>query len=119
MGRFIVWSQYKGVGTEESRWLLHPSMTTQLDYRSGQIIPNEWFPHWVELDFMHGVRRIDGSVLDIPATLVKVRRWCDKHCEGDVVAYTEQHCILGFELNTDAMAFNMTWQDIVLNQGSL
>lgn len=113
MGRFIVWSEYKNVNSETSRWMLPLSMTTRLDFRNGDVMPNTWFPHWAQMAF-------NKLGVDDDNMRVTIRRWCDQNCQGDVVAwYWSDVPCLAFELNTDAMSFSLTWQDYILDQGSL
>lgn len=97
-------------------WILPRSMTTQLDFRNGDIVPNTWFPHCARVDLLGKLSEIDDGDLR-----VILRRWCEQQCQGDVfVPYgTVTITLIAFQLDTDIMNFCLTWQDIVVEQWSL
>jgi hypothetical protein len=113
VGRFIIWSEFRNVNSEVARWVLPRSMTTQLDFRSGEIVPNPWFPHCVQVNLL-----AQHPVVDECDLCVTLRRWCEQHCQGDVfLPYgAKSWPIFAFELDTDVMSFCLTWQDFIKEQ---
>lgn len=90
----------------ENIWLL-PSNMINHDFRQGPLVPNKWFPAWCKLGFFVEENQP-----------FEIRRWCEANCQGDVVIYPNLGIMMGFQYREDAMSFSLTYQDIVVDQGT-
>lgn len=109
--RFIViWDLPNRRETPELIFSL-PSSMRYHDFRNGDLFPNPWFPAWCKIEHFYNIAEPDP---------VDLRRWCEKHCQGDVAFYPDvQVNWLGFQYAQDAMSFSLTFSDIVVDQGVL
>lgn len=106
--RFIVLHDIKYFKTHPgNQWLLPGSMLDH-DFREGPLVPNKWFPAWCKLG--PGLQHTDQPF--------EIRRWCEKNCQGDVVVFSYLGVMMGFQYREDAMLFSLTYQDIIVDQGT-